>query len=118
MACLCVVNRMMVEDRDTYLTAIEKSGQQSKLWLACCITELSADICRRSIHRLICCPTGQMLRSKVLKVCFSLQTHKCFNELVESILSLLHKDVPDNVKSCTQYFWLLSMYAAMVSHVI
>ncbi|CAH1774066.1 unnamed protein product [Owenia fusiformis] len=37
-------------------------------------------------------------------------THKCFDELLEILLSMLKKDVEDNIKTCTQYFWLLSMY--------
>ena len=35
-------------------------------------------------------------------------------KLVESLLSMLDKDVPDNCKTCSQFFHLLSAYANMV----
>ncbi|XP_077980970.1 ubiquitin carboxyl-terminal hydrolase 24-like [Glandiceps talaboti] len=38
---------------------------------------------------------------------------KEFDELVEILLAMLDKDVPDNCKTCTQYFWLLNMYVHM-----
>jgi ubiquitin carboxyl-terminal hydrolase 9/24 len=40
-------------------------------------------------------------------------THKCFDELLEFLLAMLNKDVADNIKNCTQYFWVLSMYVQM-----
>ena len=50
----------------------------------------------------------------VLLYCF--QTHKMFSELVEQILQLLGKDLPENVKHCTQYFQLLEHYVLLVSY--
>lgn len=35
--------------------------------------------------------------------------------LIESLLSLLDKDVADNNKRCRQYFWLLCKYMELVS---
>ncbi|XP_064624443.1 ubiquitin carboxyl-terminal hydrolase 24-like isoform X2 [Lineus longissimus] len=40
-------------------------------------------------------------------------THKCFDELLEVLLHMLNKDVPDNIKTCTQYFSALSSYVLM-----
>ncbi|XP_070563005.1 ubiquitin carboxyl-terminal hydrolase 24-like isoform X2 [Ptychodera flava] len=38
---------------------------------------------------------------------------KTFDDLVEILVAMLEKDVPDNCKTCTQYFWLLDMYVHM-----
>ncbi len=35
-------------------------------------------------------------------------------KLIESLLSMLDKDVPDNCKTCPQFFHLLLAYAKMV----
>lgn len=47
-------------------------------------------------------------------VIFLSQTHSGLSKLVESLLSMLDKDVPDNCKTCPQFFHLLSAYAKMV----
>ncbi|KAI9556016.1 hypothetical protein GHT06_018579 [Daphnia sinensis] len=40
-------------------------------------------------------------------------TEPCLIKLLESLLSMLDKDVPDNCKTCPQFFYLLSAYANM-----
>ncbi len=45
---------------------------------------------------------------------FPFQLHKSFDNLVAELLDLLSKDIAENIKSCSQYFWLLHMYTQMV----
>ena len=45
---------------------------------------------------------------------FQTQLHKCFDKLVSDLLDMLNKDVAENIKTCSQYFWLLHMYVQMV----
>ena len=47
-------------------------------------------------------------------VLFIFQEHPNMIRLVEYLLSMLDKDVPDNCKTCPQFFHLLSSYANMV----
>ena len=42
-------------------------------------------------------------------------SNKLFDEIIEVMLGLLSKDVPDNCKQCTQYFQVLCAYVQMVS---
>ncbi len=48
------------------------------------------------------------------KIALSFQLHKSFDNLVAELLDLLSKDIAENIKSCSQYFWLLHMYTQMV----
>jgi len=49
-------------------------------------------------------------------MCFSFQTHKFFNEIVEILLAMLQRDVPDNCRQSQQYFQVLLAYVQMVSY--
>ncbi|GFW12475.1 ubiquitin carboxyl-terminal hydrolase 24 [Trichonephila clavipes] len=40
-------------------------------------------------------------------------TSPSLHEIIVHMLEMLNHDVPDNCKSCSQYFWLLSSYAQM-----
>jgi len=42
------------------------------------------------------------------------QTNKCFNEIVEVLLSMLQRDVPDSCRQSQQYFQVLHVYVQMV----
>ena len=42
------------------------------------------------------------------------QIHKSFNELIESLLAMLDKDVADNCKTCKEYFSVLAHYVQEV----
>ena len=44
-----------------------------------------------------------------------LQTNKCFNEIIEVLLAMLQRDVPDNCRQSQQYFHVLHVYVQMVS---
>ena len=35
--------------------------------------------------------------------------------LIETLLQMCDRDVVDNHKSCSEYFWLMNRYATMVS---
>ena len=47
-----------------------------------------------------------------------LQTHKCVTEVVETVLSLLVKDVPEHIKNCAQYHDLLNDLVKLVSYFV
>ncbi|XP_064607447.1 ubiquitin carboxyl-terminal hydrolase 24-like isoform X2 [Liolophura sinensis] len=40
-------------------------------------------------------------------------THKSYDEILEVMLQMLNKDVPENVKNCVQYFLVLKCYVQM-----
>jgi len=48
-----------------------------------------------------------------VRVC--VQTNKCFNEIIEVLLTMLQRDVPDNCRQSQQYFQVLHVYVQMVS---
>ena len=44
----------------------------------------------------------------------ALQTNKLFDEIVEVLLAMLQRDVPDNCRQSQQYFQVLHVYVQMV----
>ncbi len=67
--------------------------------------------------RNVCAPRSPPFRPRACphrQVFLLLQLHKCFDKLVSDLLLMLSKDVAENVKTCSQYFWLLHMYVQMV----
>jgi len=55
-----------------------------------------------------------LLSCRVFKNCV-LQTDKCFSEIIEVLLAMLQRDVPDNCRQSQQYFQVLHIYVQMVS---
>jgi len=43
-----------------------------------------------------------------------LQTNKWFNEIIEVLLAMLQRDVPDNCRQSQQYFQVMHVYVQMV----
>ncbi|XP_013409431.2 ubiquitin carboxyl-terminal hydrolase 24-like [Lingula anatina] len=73
-------------------------------------------------HFLLKCPTREIriafgrILERTMRCYFEhggTTDHICFNELIENLLLLLGRDVPENCKQCTQYFRVLSNYAQM-----
>jgi len=55
-----------------------------------------------------------LLSCRVFENCV-LQTDKCFSEIIEVLLAMLQRDVPDNCRQSQQYFQVLHIYVQMVS---
>lgn len=71
---------------------------------------------------LLECPNRevrQMFARIVEKACANYLSHggqtvsPSLDRIVTHLLDMLNQDVPDNCRTCSQYFWLLSMYAQL-----